>query len=88
MEIVDLIYDLAIVLVFIGVAILPRAVVTYLALREQDPRCPASALSTRFRTSKTSTSISFGSNQRNRLKQSVLCTRTSTGLESALLALR
>jgi hypothetical protein len=37
MEIVDLIYDLAIVLVFIGVAILPRAVVTYLALRDKTP---------------------------------------------------
>ena len=39
MEIVHLIYDLAIVLVFTGVAILPRAVLavrTYLTLRDEE----------------------------------------------------
>jgi len=35
MEIVKGIYDLAIVLVFLGIAIAPSAIVTYITLREE-----------------------------------------------------
>jgi hypothetical protein len=35
MEIVKAVYDLATVLVFLGIAMIPRAMVTYFALREE-----------------------------------------------------
>ena len=35
MEIVKGIYDLAVVLVFLGIAIAPSAIVTYIALRKE-----------------------------------------------------
>jgi hypothetical protein len=35
MEIVDIAYDLATVLVFLGIAMTPRAILTYFALREE-----------------------------------------------------
>jgi hypothetical protein len=38
MEIVTLVHDLAIVLMFTGVALLPRAVMTYLAVRDEEAR--------------------------------------------------
>jgi hypothetical protein len=35
MEIVDIAYDLGTVLVFLGIAMAPRAILTYFALREE-----------------------------------------------------